>query len=202
MKMLIPEPIKRFSEIFSKLPSIGPRQALRLAFHLVNAGKNEINSLEEAANGLKSIKTCGQCFFIHQTNHNFCPICADGNRNKKIIAVVEKETDLVSLEKTKRFHGNYLVLGGLVKDGLLSSNQKLRLKNLTARIQNDLAGQADEIILAVNPTTFGDFTAALIMEEVKPFAKKISRLGRGIPTGGEIEFADEETLSQALERRM
>ena len=158
---MLPEQIRKFADFFSRLPSIGPRQAIRLGFHLVNAGKNEINNIEEAVRNLKRLKPCSHCFFVHETSGNLCPICSNEIRNKKVIAIVEKETDVVSIEKTGKFNGRYLVLGGLAKDGLLAPHQKLRLENLTDSIQREF-GQAEEIILAVNPTTFGDFTASLL----------------------------------------
>jgi len=195
---MLPQPIKDFIEIVSKLPSIGPRLANRLAFYLVNSGKNEIENLEKAVLNLKKLKICERCFFIYVEK---CPICSDKNRSKDIIAIVEKETDLISLEKTKRFNGQYLVLGGLAKNGELDPNQRLRLKSLAERIKKELNGQVKEIIIAFSLTTFGDFTSSLIKQEFKPLAQKISRLAKGVPTGGEIEFADEETLLSALEGR-
>ena len=195
---MLPQPIKNFIEIVSKLPSIGPRQATRLAFYLINSGKNEIENLEKAVDDLKRLKTCERCFFIYTES---CPICSDKNRNKEVIAIVEKETDLISLEKTGKFNGQYLILGGLAKNGVLDPNQRLRLKNLAERIKKEFGGSVKEIIIALNPTTFGDFTGTLIEQEFKPLAQKISRLAKGVPTGGEIEFADEETLLSALEGR-
>jgi recombination protein RecR len=198
---MLPEPIKKFIEIFSILPGIGIRQATRLAFKLINSGKNEIDETAQAVADLKYLKICSQCFFIHQGQGNLCEICRDKNRQQNIITIIEKETDLISLERTKKFKGRYLVLGELSKTGVLESIQKLRLNHLKDWIKKEF-GQAEEIIIAVNPTTFGDLNASMIAKELSPFAKKITRLGRGIPTGGEIEFADEETLGQALERRI
>ena len=115
--------------------------------------------------------------------------------------IVEKETDIISLERPRKFNGRYLILGELNKAGILESGQKLRLNNLKTFISKELGGQAEEIIIATNPTTYGDLSASIITKELAGFAKKITRLGRGIPTGGEIEFADEDTLGAALERR-
>lgn len=195
---MLPQPIRNFIEIVSKLPSIGPRLATRLAFHLINGGKNEIENLEKAVADLKKLKTCERCFFVYTGN---CPICSDKNRTRETLAIVEKETDLISLEKTGKFNGQYLVLGGLAKNGVLDPKQRLRLKNLAERIKKEFGGQIKEIIIALNPTTFGDFTSSLIGQELKPLAQKISRLAKGVPTGGEIEFADEETLGSAFEGR-
>lgn len=202
---MLPEPIKTFTELFSKLPSIGPRQAARLAFYIVSLGRNKIRELAESIDNLGGMKTCQNCFFIYfsrDSKENLCNICHDPKRNKNIIAIVEKETDLMSLERTKKFHGLYLVLGSLQKTGMPDSEQKLRLNNLKKFIEKELGGKAEEIIIATNPTTYGDLNAAMLTNELKDYAKKITRLGRGIPTGGEIEFADEETLGSALERRI
>lgn len=207
---MLPDPIKKFVDLFAGLPGIGPRQATRLAFYIVSTGKSNIEELAKIIYGLSDIKTCSLCFTSHNyemrkecenTKNNLCPICSNPQRRKDIIAVVEKETDLISIERTKKFNGRYLVLGDLKKDGVLESAQKLRLNSLKNRIKKELGGQAGEIILAMNPTTYGDLNASLIANELKDSAKKITRLGRGIPTGGEIEFADEDTLSAALDKR-
>ncbi len=198
---MLPEPIKKFIENFSRLPSIGPRLATRLAFYLANLDQNTLQELEKGISGFKFLNRCPQCFFLKEKNKKYCQICLDHNRDPKIIAIVEKETDLLSLEKTKAFNGHYLLLGELPKRGILESGQKLRIQSLKERIKKELGGKIKEIIVAVNPNTFGDFLFGIIKEEFKELAEKITKLGRGIPTGGEIEFTDEETLRQALERR-
>jgi len=203
--MNLPDPIKNFIHHFSKLPSIGPRQATRLAFQVLGSGKDEIEGIIKSLEGLESMSICEKCFlvFLPQNNDDkLCEICRDQNRNPKIIAIVEKETDLISIEKTNKFEGNYFIIGSLQKNGVLGSEQKRRLEKLKTNIEKELGGQADEIIIATNPTTYGDFNAAILGKELKDLTKKITRLGRGIPTGGEIEFADEDTLGNALERRI
>lgn len=201
---MLPDSIKNFIDAFSELPSLGPRQAARLAFYIIRRGKNFAGDLARAIDNLKYINTCSRCFFTYQNSSNqnagLCYICVNSQRQHDIVAIVEKETDLISLEKTKRYNGRYLVLGEIAKDGILTSEQKLRLQNL----KNDLSkqfGQAQEIIIALNPTAAGDFEAGLLVQELKPAALKITRLGRGLPTGGEIEFADEDTLGGALDNR-
>lgn len=196
---MLPEPVKKFIDAFAKLPGIGPRQATRLAYYIVNQGKNGVEEITRAVSGLESISACAQCFAAYEnakmyknTKNNLCNICASPSRQKDIVAIVEKETDLLSLEKTKKFNGRYLVLGDLKKDGVLNELQKIRLRTVK---------NAEEVILAISPTTYGDLNAQIIMQELKSAAKKITRLGRGIPTGGEIEFADEETLGSALDNR-
>lgn len=199
--MTTPEPIKKFVDAFAELPGIGPRQAIRLAFHFIQSGEANIKETADSIAKLKNIKVCRDCFFITLNQDGLCDTCKAPNRNKKLIAVVEKETDLISIENTKKFNGRYLILGDLKKNGIMDSVQKLRLKTLKAWIKKDLGGQADEIIVAINPTSYGDLNAATITQELKDSAKKISRLGRGIPTGGEIEFADEDTLGEAITKR-
>lgn len=198
---MIPESLKKAVKLLSELPSIGPRQATRLVFHLIHSGKNSISELSYALNDLKNIKICERCFFTHQNAGPLCHICGDTKRNPKIIAVVEKPTSIISLEKTKRYNGHYFILGDLAKNGILEAAQRLRIKSLGERLKKDFPDGEVELVIALSPTTFGDFTAQLIAQELRSLVKKISRLGRGLPTGGEIEFADEETLINALERR-
>lgn len=199
---MTPEPVKRFIAAFSALPAIGPRQATRLAFYLVSQGKAAIGELARALEGLTELNQCADCFnTMHAASGGRCPICTDPKRRRDQIAIVEKETDLIALEQTKKFMGRYLLLGTIAKDGIFSPAQKLRLQHLQRTIKDELGGAASEILIALNPTTYGDMDAALLVTELKPFAKTITRLGRGLPTGGEIEFADEETLGGALKHR-
>lgn len=199
---MLPQQIKNFIDVFAKLPGIGPRQATRLAFFLIRSGKSKINEAARGIVDLGSIKVCANCFFIHSNEGPLCGICENPHRAQEIIMIVEKETDLISIERTKRFNGRYLILGELTKGGILDATQRLRMAHLKSTIEKKLGGQADEIIIATNPTTYGDLNAMVIKNELEGYAKKFTRLGRGIPTGGEIEFADEDTLEQALERRI
>jgi len=203
--MKLPLPIQRVVDELSELPSIGPRQAIRLAFFLIGEGKEHIRGLAMSVAELARIKVCARCFFIHQNECNLCDICKNPHRAQNVIMVVEKETDYISLENTGKFTGRYFVASEIPKTGLLDDTQKLRLQSLKNFIQkpapDGLGGKAEEIILAFNHTSVGDFQATLFIKELGPLAKKISRLGRGLPTGGEIEFADDETLGSALERR-
>lgn len=200
-RMKLPVSVQKLIAALSELPSIGPRQATRLVFYLISQGENQIYELARNIEELKKIKTCERCFFIHENRGSFCGICADPHRDQGTILVIEKETDLLSLENTHKFHGRYFILGPMPKTGLLADWQKLRLQSLKSFIQKELNGQAKEIILGMNPTGLGDFHASILAKELAPLAKKISRLGRGLPTGGEIEFADDETLGSALEHR-
>lgn len=213
--MIVPPSIRKFVDVFSALPGIGPRQAVRLAFHFVYKGGGLIKEAIAALSEIEKVKICKQCFYIvasPQTNADhtrknaevntmLCDICADKKRNQKVIAIVEKETDLISIENTGKYSGRYLILGDLRKRGMLEPDQKLKLENLKDFIKKDLGGKAEEIIIAINPTSVGGVNAEFITKELKPLAAKITRLGIGIPSGGEIEFADEDTLTGALERR-
>jgi recombination protein RecR len=199
---VLPEEIKKFIEEFEKLPSIGPRQATRLAFRLIGGGQAKLTELANAVAGLKKVKICPRCFFVHSQKTEVCSICADTTRANDVFMIVEKETDLMSIERTKKYRGKYLILGELTKSGALEPWQKLRLNSLKKIITDEMSDKmAKEIIVALNPTTYGDLNASLIEKELNNYSHKISRLGRGIPTGGEIEFADEETLSHSLTRR-
>lgn len=160
-----------------------------------------MENLARNLTGLTKIKICERCFFIHENPGALCDICANKDRDQSHIMVVEKETDLISIENTNKFNGRYLILGSIPKTGVLEELQKLRLENLKGFIKKELAGRAEEIILALNPTSVGDWNASMLKKELELFAKKITRLGRGLPTGGEIEFADDETLEGALNAR-
>lgn len=198
---IIPPIIKKVIERLTYLPSIGPRQATRLAFYLIHQGQNEIFNLAQNINDLKKIKICQNCFFVHQNENSLCDICKNQNRNQKIIMIVLKETDLISIEKTNKFIGRYFIVGEITKTGILEEWQKLRLQNLKSFIQKNLGGKAEEIILGFNPDVLGNLAATLIKKELEGFANKITKLGRGLPTGGEIEFADDETLESSIENR-
>lgn len=199
--MKLPDPVQKVVDELSELPSIGPRQAVRLAFHLIAQGPKDLRDLSDAIGGLAAIKICTHCYFIHQNDDGLCDICINPARNARIIMVVEKETDLLSLENTKKYTGRYFIIGQVPKTGFLEAWQKTRLAALAKFVEDELGGQADELIFAFNPTALGDFQASLLMKELAPLAKKVSRLGRGLPTGGEIEFSDDETLGASLERR-
>jgi recombination protein RecR len=213
--MKLPYPIQQVADELAELPSIGPRQAIRLAFYLVGQKKEHVAHLASAIDNLRNVKICDRCFFIHQNDGSLCDICSNPNRNQRVIMILEKETDLVSLENTGKFTGRYFIIGEITKTGILEDWQKQRLQSLKIFIEKELRdpnksgdptkpdepGKADEIIFAFNPTALGDLQTSLLVKELSPFATKKSRLGRGLPTGGEIEFADEGTLSSSLERR-
>ena len=197
----LPSSLRRLIKELAEIPSIGPRQATRIAFFLASEGRGRVSSAAAALRAITDIKTCERCFFIFEGEGKLCGICGDKGRDMSIVMIVEKETDLISLENTGGYKGRYLVLGQMPKTGLLESWQKERIEALRSFIAKDLGGSAKEIILALNPTSLGDFHASLLQKEFAGLAPKMSRLGRGLPQGGEIEFADSETLGSALESR-
>ena len=166
---------------------------MRLAFHIIGLGQATIVQIADAVRGLATLTTCPDCFFFSEGSA--CSFCGNSERKKDILAVVLRPTDVLAIEKTRRFNGVYLVLGEIGKVGGLSPDQKLKLARGRER------GPFSEIIIAFDQTTYGDFNADLVMKELAGSAARMSRLGRGIPTGGEIEFADEDTLGGALQNR-
>ncbi len=199
---MIPNAIKNFIETWRKLPGIGPRAATRLAFFIGDLDKEKQEAFISSLQNLNSLERCGWCFFIKEKETPLCRICASTERDKKTIAIVEKDTDVLSLERAREFKGTYLVLGTLEEHGVLEESHKKRLEHLRKRIAEELGGSVEEIILAINPHALSDMLYEIIQRDFKNIARSITRLGRGIPTGGEIEFADEETLKSALKRRI
>ncbi|OGD30817.1 hypothetical protein A2833_01310 [Candidatus Azambacteria bacterium RIFCSPHIGHO2_01_FULL_44_55] len=226
---MYPKPIKNFVDRFSKLPSVGPRQAARLAFWLLNQPKTYRSELKKALEDLeKETKTCPQCFFVIDGSASFdkvhgstsltinkedksltikndgnkCGFCDNPSRDQKTICVVEKETDLATIEKSGVYNGLYHVLGGLFSALDTAVPKNLRLPELIVRIQEHKKNKtAEEVILALSPTHEGDLTVHYLERALKPLKIKITRLGRGLPYGADVEFADAETLSGALEGR-
>ncbi|MDI6591808.1 MAG: recombination mediator RecR [Patescibacteria group bacterium] len=205
--MTYPPLIQKLIDLFSKFPTVGPRTATRLVFYLLRSSKGEIEELIKSISALKQeIKICPFCFNFFEGEGELCQICADPSRDKTLLCIVEKESDLISIEKTKKYNGLYFILGGTVSTLKKEDIKKIRTEELLERIKNPEKfgiSQADfkELIIATNPTTEGEATALYLERILKPLNKKITRLGRGLPVGGELEYADEETLSSALESR-
>lgn len=191
---MTPDAIRKLASLLSQLPSLGPRQATRLAFHIASLPKEDALNLSEAARAVARLETCKNCFALSESGE-LCNICSDKRRDQTTVALVEKETDLLTLEKTKKYTGRYFIIGDLPKDGILNAEHKRRLERLKK------SGPFTEIILALSPTTYGDLNASILQQDLRGLAQKITRLGRGIPTGGEIEFSDEQTLESALKNR-
>jgi len=193
--------VEKLIKLFSKFPTIGPRTAARFVFYLINSPKQETDELIKAITELKNkTKICPLCFKSHENTSELCHICGNNGRDKSIVCIVEKEIDLETIEKTKRFKGLYFILG-VVTNGVNEANKlkiEQRLHDLAERIKQD---GIKEIILALNTTTEGINTALLAKRKLEPLGIKITQLGRGMPVGGELEYADDETLSSAFENR-
>lgn len=205
---MYPPSIQKLIELFSKFPTVGPRTAARFVFYLMRIPKKEIENLLNLITNLrKAVKICSLCFNpfepslakVSEGKSEFCQICSNPVRDKSLLCVVANEIDLVALEKIKKYQGLYFILGGTVSRLKKTDIGKLRIKELQNRIKNH--PEIKEIILALNPTVEGEATALYLERLLKPLNKKISRLGRGLPVGGELEYADEETLISALEGR-
>ena len=190
------ESIQKLIEKFTKFPTVGPRTAARFVFHLLKEKQEETEDLIKAIQNLKNkVKHCKFCFNSFEGEEEFCLICRDNSRDKTSLCIVEKETDLISIEKIKRYNGLYFVLGDLID--FRKGNENLTRQNeLIERVKN-----LKEIIIALNPTTEGIATTLYLEKLLTPLEIKITRLGRGLPMGGELEYTDEETLSSALQSR-
>jgi recombination protein RecR len=196
---MYPKTIQKLIEIFSKFPTVGQRTATRFVFYLIKRDRKEIEELSRAILDLKEkIKFCKNCFKPFEGEGEICEICRDKTRDKSLLCIVEKETDLEAIEKTKKYKGIYFVLGGPVSAIKKEELKKLRIKELEERVKDK---KIKEIIIATSLTTEGEALALFLERKLKNSVKKITRLGRGLPTGGELEYADEETLSSALESR-
>jgi recombination protein RecR len=197
---MYPASIQKLIDLFSKFPTVGPRTAARFVFYLMKTSKEEIEELINSISNLKkTVKICSFCFNPFEGEGELCKICANPSRDKTLLCVVEKETDLITLEKTKKYKGLYFILGGTISTFKKKDVEKLRVKELGERIKSH--PEIKEVIIATNPTTEGGATALYLERLLKPFGKKITRLGRGLPVGAELEYADEETLGSALEGR-
>ena len=196
---MYPPSIQKLIDQFSRFPTVGPRTAARFVFYLLKLPKNDVKKIIESIAELKNkIKLCSFCFKPFESDANLCEICSNTGRNKSFLCVVEKETDLETIEKTKKYHGKYFILGGTVSKLRKEDMEKLRIKEFLERAK---LPEIQEIIIATNPTTEGEATALYLERTLKPIGKKTTRLGRGLPVGGELEYADEETLSSAMDNR-
>jgi len=192
----IPKPIQNLIEAFERLPGIGPKTAERLTYYLLHAPKEESKALAEAALEMKDkTKICSICFNIGEEDP--CNICSDESRDKSIIMVVENPLDVIALEKAN-FKGLYHVLHGVISPMENIGPDELHIRELLPRLKE---GSVKEIILATNPTMEGEATAMYIQRLLSPLGIKITRIARGLPVGADLEYADETTLSRALEGR-
>ena len=190
-------PISRLIEEFSKLPGVGRKTAQRLAFHVINMNTNDVESLSKAIiDAKREIKYCSICCNITDTDP--CSICSNKNRDSSVICVVEDPRDVAAMERTIEFKGKYHVLNGVISpmDGI--GPDMIKIKELIVRLGNE---DVKELIMATNPTIEGEATAMYIARLVKPMGIKVTRIAHGLPVGGDLEYADEVTITKALEGR-
>jgi recombination protein RecR len=196
---MYPPSIQKLIEQFSKFPTVGPRTAARFVFYLLKISKSEAENILESISQLREkVKLCSFCFNAFEGDEELCDICRNPRRDTASLCVVEKEPDLEAIEKTGQYKGRYFVLGGTVSRLRKEDLEKLRTKELSERAKK---AEIKEIILATNSTPEGENTALYLERLLAPAKKKTTRLGRGIPVGGELEYADAETLKSALEGR-
>jgi len=191
------EPIVRLIEELNRLPGIGPKSAQRLTFYLLRAPAEQVQALAEAMKALKErLRLCSVCLNITDTDP--CTICSDPERDRTQICVVEEPIDILPLERTKKYRGLYHVLHGVIAPSEGIGPEELKIKELLARLQNS---QVVEVVLATNPNLEGEATAMYLQRLIAPLGVKVTRLARGLPYGADLEYADDVTLSRALEGR-
>jgi recombination protein RecR len=194
--MLLPAPIQKLIDAFSRLPGIGPKTASRLTFYLLNAPAEVAEELAEALSGLKTNTVdCPVCFSVTSAGRTECEICASPERDTSIVCVVEEPLDVLAMERTGGFTGRYHVLRGVLSPIEGVGPEDLTMRQLFERVK---AGEITELILATNPSMEGDATAMYIQQQIKTLGVKVTRLARGLPIGGDLEYADQTTLLRAL----
>lgn len=194
---MFPKLFQKLINHFTDLPSIGPKMAERLVLYLFKQDKKKIQQFAKDLYEFGSnLNYCEKCF--HVAEKDFCDICSDKKRDYSTVCVVEDPLDVIAIEKTRNYRGIYHVLGGNLSIMNEDEIKKLKINELLARFKNE---KFKEVILATNPTTDGETTALYLTRVLKPFKIKITRIARGLPTGGDIEYADEITLGSSIEGR-
>ena len=197
--MLLPEPIQNLINAFARLPGVGPKTASRLTFYLLRAPEDIARELAAALTDLKaSITYCQSCYNITTTGRTACEICSNDLRDQSLICVVEEPLDVLALERTGGYMGRYHVLHGALSPIEGIGPEDLKIRELVARVR---AGGVQEVILATNPSMEGDYTAAYLTQQLSPLGVRLTRLARGLPVGGDLEYADQGTLLRALSGR-
>ncbi len=189
--------IEKLIESFEKLPSIGHKTAVRLAFHMLDLSKEDTEEfINSIVNAKTNLKYCNSCYNISDTDP--CPICSSPKRDSSIICVVEDVRDIMAMERTHEFKGVYHVLHGTISPMNGIGPDDIKIKELLNRIGQE---ETKEIIIATNPRVEGEATAIYLSKIIKPLGVKVTRIAHGIPVGGDLEYTDEVTLSKALEGR-
>jgi recombination protein RecR len=190
--------INKLIEQLSRLPGIGAKSAQRLAFHILNMPKDQVEQLSASiVNAKANVQYCKNCYTL--TDQEICPICNNPRRNRKVIMVVENTRDLAAYEKTGKYDGVYHVLHGAISPMLGIGPDDIKLKELMQRLSQD---DIEEVIIATNSSLEGETTAMYISKLVKPTGIRVSRIASGVPVGGDLEYIDEVTLLRALEGRV
>jgi len=190
--------VQELIDQLERLPGIGPKSAQRVAFHIIKSPKQDAQRLAQAVSQARELVSfCARCFNLSEGDEE-CVVCSDPRRDTGTVCVVEDSQDVIAVERTQGFRGRYHVLGGAFSpiDGI--GAEQLRVKELLARIS---AEEISEVIVATNPNLEGEATAALLMKYLRPLGVKVSRIASGLPVGGDLEYADDLTLSRALEGR-
>ncbi len=189
--------INKLIEELAALPGIGSKSAQRLAFHLINMPQDKVNRLANVMMEAKAnVRYCNECYTL--TDKEICPVCANRNRNHKLIMVVENSRDLAAYEKTGKYEGVYHVLHGAISPMLGIGPGDIKLKELMERLREDV----EEVIIATNSSLEGETTAMYISKLIKPIGIRVTRIASGVPVGGDLEYIDEVTLLRALEGRV
>lgn len=197
--MLLPESIQSLVTALERLPGIGPKSASRLAFYLLRASEDVAQDLSSALANLKANTAfCQECFNITEAGRGLCEVCDSSKRESSLICVVEEALDVLALERTGGFHGKYHVLQGVLSPIEGIGPDDLKIKQLIERVAR---GGVKEVILATNPSMEGDTTAMYLSQRLEPMGVKVTRLARGLPVGGDLEYADQNTLLRALSGR-
>ena len=194
---VLPRSVERLINEFARLPGIGPKTASRLTFYLLRAADDQALELASALNALKlSTQLCSTCFNI--TEDDPCPICSDQDRDTGLLCIVEEPLDVVAIERSRAYHGRYHVLHGAISPVEGVGPDDLKIAELVRRFEDE---QFLEVIIATNATLEGDSTALYLQRRLSPHNLRLTRLARGLPVGGDLEYTDEITLGRALEGR-
>ena len=194
-----PQTVEKMIEVVKKLPGVGPKMAERLCYHILKMSDVEAKSFVEAIqNARQKVKVCSVCYNLSESDP--CPICSDNTRNKELLFVVESPQDLIAVSKVKNedYNGLYFVLGGALSPLDAIGPKDIRINQLITRLKQD---NIKEVILATDMDSKGETTAVYLAQLIKPLGIKVSRLGYGMPVGGDIEYADEVTISKAIAGR-
>ena len=195
--MFFTRPLAKLIEEFQKFPGVGPKSAQRMAFHVLSLSPESVRDLADAiVDAKEKVKHCSHCF--HLSAQDPCEICANERRDSHTICVVAEPRDLIALERTREYKGSYHVLTGLISPMEGKGPEQLSIRELVHRVGKE---EVKEVILAINPTVEGDATVLYLNHLLKPLGAKVTRIAFGLPVGGDLEYADDVTLSRALEGR-